>query len=197
MENVEQSTARAHSAAPAAPSGPVFVPALDMVPAHRPKIEHFNIAERTNTDPKGFVRPVEHYRLEPWGLYMARTADHPTFHYLESWLIPDLGIRASIFHFHPYHQRDQDRYIDIGDFTSGPDVWKSEDHYLDLVVRTGRETELLDVDELISATAHGLISTGTADRAVQKAMRAVDGIAAHGHDMDAWLASKGMPVSWR
>ena len=197
MENVEQRTTRATPTAPVSPSGPVFVPALDMVPSHRPKIEHFNITERTNTDPKGFVRPVEHYRREPWGLYMARTADHPAFHYLESWLIPDLGIRASIFHFHPYHERDQDRYIDIGDFTAGPDVWKSEDHYLDLVVRTGRETELLDVDELISATAHGLISPATADRAVQTAMRAVDGIAAHGHDTDAWLASRGMPVSWR
>ena len=44
---------------------------------------------------------------------------------------------------------------------------------------------------------HGYISPRIADRAVQRAVAAVDGIAAHGHDMDAWLASKGMPVSWR
>ena len=55
---------------------------------HRPKVETFDIAARTNVDPKGFVRPVEHYREEPWGLYMARHADHPRFHYLESWIIP-------------------------------------------------------------------------------------------------------------
>lgn len=194
MEKVEPGAA---AAAPSASPAPVYVPTIDAVPAHRPKIEYFNITERTNTDPKGFVRPVDHYRREPWGLYMARTADHPQFHYLESWIIPDLGIRASIFHFHPYHERDQDHYIDIGDFAPGPDVWRSEDHYLDLVVRTGRETELLDVDELISATVHGYISPRTADRAVQRAVAAVDGIAAHGHDMDAWLASKGMPVNWR
>ncbi|RVW00475.1 DUF402 domain-containing protein [Rhodococcus spongiicola] len=194
MENVEPGTAEASLPQPPAP---IYVPTLDMVPAHRPKVEYFNVTERTNTDPKGFVRPVEHYRLEPWGLYMARTADHMRFHYLESWLIPDLGIRASIFHFHPYHDRDQDHYIDIGDFTRGSDVWKAEDHYLDLVVRTGRDTELLDVDELISAAAHGYISPQTANRAVQRAMAAVDGIARHGHDVEAWLASKGMPVSWR
>ncbi|WP_433604430.1 DUF402 domain-containing protein [Prescottella agglutinans] len=194
MENVEPVTA---AATPTDPAASIYVPTIDLVPAHRPKVEYFNITERTNTDPKGYVRPVDHYRLEPWGLYMARTADHPAFHYLESWLIPDLGIRASIFHFHPFHKRDQDHYIDIGDFTRSPDVWKSEDHYLDLVVRTGRETELLDVDELISATAHGYISPRTADRAIQRAVSAVDGIAAHGHDMDAWLASKGMPVTWR
>ncbi len=124
MENVEPGLAAATP--PAAPAA-VYVPTVDLAPAHRPKIEYFNVTECTNTDPKGFVRPVDHYRLEPWGLYMARTADHPQFHYLESWIIPDLGIRASIFHFHPYHDRDQDHYIDIGDFTRGPDVWKSED----------------------------------------------------------------------
>ncbi|QBJ94734.1 DUF402 domain-containing protein [Rhodococcus sp. ABRD24] len=192
MENVEPGAVE-----PVPHTRPAYAPTLGLAPAHRPKTEFFNISERTNTDPKGFVRPVDHFRVEPWGLYMARTADHPQFHYLESWLLPDLGIRASIFHFHPYHERDQDHYIDIGDFTRGADVWKSEDHYLDLVVRTGRDTELLDVDELISAAAHGLISAAAADRAVHCAMAAVDGIAAHGHDMDAWLASKGMPVTWR
>ena len=27
-------------------------------------------------------------------------------------------------------------------------MWRSVDHYLDILVRTGQETELLDVDEL-------------------------------------------------
>lgn len=165
--------------------------------AHPPKIEYFNVTECTNTDPKGFVRPVEHYRVEPWGLYMARTSDHPQFYYLESWILPDLGLRASIFHFHPYHERDQDRYVDIGEFTRGGDVWKSADHYLDLIVRTGREAEVEDVDELFAACAEGLIDTATAERAVRRAVAAVDGIAAHRHDLDAWLASQGMPVTWR
>ena len=35
----------------------------------------FDIADLTNTDPKGFIRAVERYHLEPWGLYMARSAD--------------------------------------------------------------------------------------------------------------------------
>lgn len=164
---------------------------------HPPKIEYFDLAERTNTDPKGFVRPVDHYRVEAWGLYMARTADHKQFHYLESWLLPELGIRASIFHFHPYHERDQDHYVDIGTFTRGDARWKSEDHYLDLVVRTGRDTELLDVDELMEAHKQGLLDTSTAQSAVHTAKTAVEGIASHGHDLDRWLDSLGMPISWR
>ncbi|MFD4368721.1 DUF402 domain-containing protein [Rhodococcus sp. NPDC058521] len=164
---------------------------------HPPKVEAFDLVERTNTDPKGFVRPVDHYRVEPWGLYMARPADHRQFHYLESWLLPDLGLRASIFHYHPYHARDQDHYVDIGTFTRGDTLWTSEDHYLDLVVRTGRDTELLDVDELLVANQQGILDDVTSRRAVHTAVRAIDGIAAHGHDLDAWLASVGMPITWR
>ncbi|MFC4605306.1 DUF402 domain-containing protein [Rhodococcus kronopolitis] len=164
---------------------------------HPPKVESFNLDDRTNTDPKGYVRPVDHYRVESWGLYMARPADHPRFHYLESWLLPTLGLRASIFHYHPFHDRDQDRYVDVGEFTDAGRLWRSQDHYLDLVVRTGRDTELLDVDELVAAHAAGLLDSATTERAISRAAVAVDGIAAHGHDLDAWLASLGMAVDWR
>ncbi|MEU1982778.1 DUF402 domain-containing protein [Nocardia sp. NPDC019395] len=168
------------------------------VDVHRPKVEYFDIAELTNTDPKGFVRDVESYHLEPWGLYMARTADHPQFHYMESWLLPALDIRATVFHFHPAHMRDQDYYIDIGEFGEvGPKKWRSVDHYLDLVVRTGRETLLLDVDELLGAHAAGLIDAAAAEKAVATATHAIDGIAAHGYDFQAWTASLDMALTWR
>ena len=69
-------------------------------------------------------------------LYMARpTPGRAQFHYLESWLLPSLGLRATVFHFNPGHERDQDYYLDVGEYTPGPDVWSAEDHYLDLVVR--------------------------------------------------------------
>ncbi|TLF81219.1 DUF402 domain-containing protein [Nocardia cyriacigeorgica] len=167
------------------------------VHVHRPKVEYFNVAELTNTDPKGFVRPVENYRVEPWGLYMARTADHPSFHYMESWLLPELSIRATVFHYTAAHLRNQDYYIDIGEFSEvEPKKWRSVDHYLDLLVRTGRDTRLLDVDELLGALQAGLVDAATAEKAIATATAAIDGIAAHGHDLLAWTASRGMPLSW-
>ncbi|NUS45567.1 MAG: DUF402 domain-containing protein [Mycobacteriaceae bacterium] len=168
------------------------------VHVHRPKIEYFNLAELTNTDPKGFVRPVEKYRTTDWGLYMARTSDHVQFHYIESWLIPTLGIRASVFHYHPLHDRDQDYYLDIGEFDRvGPKLWKSVDHYLDIVVRHGRSAELIDVDELFAAHAAGLIDLPEAQQAVAHATAAVDGLARHNYRLDDWLDSLGMPVTWQ
>lgn len=164
---------------------------------HRPKVELFDVAGRTNTDPKGVVRPVDIYSEHPWGLYLARPADHASFHYLESWLLPTLGLRATVFHFTRGHERDQDHYVDIGEYTREGTLWHSVDHYLDLVVRTGTGTELLDADELLAAAGQGLLDAATAERAVRRMTVAVDGIAAHGHDLGAWLASLGMPVTWR
>ncbi len=165
---------------------------------HPPKHETFDIAARTNTDPKGFVRAVDEYRLCPWGLYMARpTPGRVQFHYLESWLLPEIGLRASIFHFNPGYERDQDHYLDVATITAGPGRWETEDHYLDLVVQTGRGTELVDVDELLSAHRHGLLSSEATEQALRTAVSAVGGLAAHGHDLNAWLASTGVYLSWR
>ncbi|MBF6213332.1 DUF402 domain-containing protein [Nocardia puris] len=165
---------------------------------HRPKVEYFDVASLTNTDPKGFVREVERYHVEPWGLYMARTADHPQFHYMESWLLPELSLRATVFHYNPIHHRDQDYYLDIGEFTEiEPKRWRSIDHYLDIVVRSERETELLDVDELLAAHAQGLLGAAEAQAAIEHATAAIDGIAAHGHSFDRWTESLGLTLTWR
>jgi len=168
------------------------------VHVHRPKVEHFDVANKTNTDPKGFVRAVERYQVEPWGLYMARHSDHAEFDYLQSWLLPELSLRVTIFDFTPEHLRDQDFYVDIGTFTQvEPHLWRSVDHYLDILVRTGRETELLDVDELLAAHAAGLLNADDAQAAVENATRTIDGIAAHGHSLERWLDSLGITLTWR
>ncbi|MGA9869557.1 MAG: DUF402 domain-containing protein [Rhodococcus sp. (in: high G+C Gram-positive bacteria)] len=164
---------------------------------HPPKREYFDIAGLTNTDPKGFLRPVDEYRLEPWGLYMARPSDHPQFDYLQSWLIPSLGVRASIFHYLPGHVRDQNYYLDIGEFAAGPTVWTSIDHYLDIVVRTGRGFDFLDADELLQARVENQLDAVTAELAMNRSVFAVAGLASHDYDLDAWLASLDMPTRWR
>ncbi|WP_199742947.1 DUF402 domain-containing protein [Nocardia stercoris] len=166
---------------------------------HKPKVEYFDLAALTNTDPKGNVRQVEEYRLEPFGLYMARPAPgHPNFHYLESWFLPGLSLRATIFHFTQQERWDQDYYLDIGEF--GPDGdghWRSVDHYLDILVRTGRTSVLLDVDELLAAHAAGYLDAAAAERAVNVATTAIEGIASHGHSFENWLAAQGITLDWK
>lgn len=93
------------------------------------------------------------------GLYVARpTPGRAQFHYLESWLLPSLGLRATVFQFNPGHERDHDYYLDVGEYRPGPEAWTSEDHYLDIEVRTGTGANLADVDELLDAVRLGLLT---------------------------------------
>lgn len=144
------------------------------------------------------MRQVDVFTEHPWGLYMARpTPGRAQFHYLESWLLPSVGLRASIFHFNVGHERDQDHYLDVAEVTRDGHVWRSEDHYLDLVLRTGRGVELLDVDELMQAVREGLVESDAAERAVHRAAAAIDGLARHDYHLDRWLADLQMRLTWR
>lgn len=169
-----------------------------LVGIHPPKHEIFDLAANTNTDPKGVVRAVDTYTVRPWGLYMARPApDRPQFHYIESWLLPALGLRATVFHFNPGHERDQDFYLDVGEYRPGTTRWHAEDHYLDLALRTGSGVELADVDELCAAVAHGLLSPERGERAIRAAAAAVEGLTRNDYDLHQWLAGNGMALTWR
>jgi predicted RNA-binding protein associated with RNAse of E/G family len=144
------------------------------------------------------VRAVDEYSVHPWGLYVARpTPGRPQFHYLESWLLPSLGLRATVFHFNPGHERDHDYYLDIGEYAPSHTLWRSEDHYLDIEVRTGRGAELADVDELLDAVRQGMLAPEIAELAVRRAVTAVDGLARNGYDLQAWLTTIGIQLSWR
>ena len=125
------------------------------------------------------MRVVDEYVVRPWGLYVARpTPGRAQFHYLESWLLPSLGLRATVFHFNPGHERDQD-------------------HYLDIVVRTGTGVALADVDELLDAVRDGLLAPRVAEQAVRRAVAAVEGLARNDYDLCRWLAGNGMELTWR
>jgi uncharacterized protein len=144
------------------------------------------------------VRAVDDYTVRPWGLYIARPAPgRAQFHYLESWLLPSLGLRATVFHFNPGYERDHDYYLDVGEYTPGPAKWRSEDHYLDLEVRTGRGVYLSDIDELLDAVRHGLLTPEIAEQALRRAVDAVDGLSRHDYDLQRWLTANGMDLTWR
>jgi predicted RNA-binding protein associated with RNAse of E/G family len=169
-----------------------------MAGVHPPKISTFDVPGMVNIDTKGCVRPVDVYTETAFGLYMSRPiVDRPTAHWIETWLLPELGIAVSDWWWNPGHERDQDFYLDIATITREGERYVLVDHYLDIVVRRHREAQVIDVDEFSEAVADGLVDPRTADTALQAAFRAVAGLAAHGHDLDAWLAGLGMTLTWR
>jgi predicted RNA-binding protein associated with RNAse of E/G family len=164
---------------------------------HRPKVELFDLDAMTNTDPKGVIRTVREYRVEPFGLYLARDVeDHPSLRALESWLLPEMGLRISDWFYSPGHERDQDFYLDVVRIDVNGRRWRTEDHYLDLVVRTGRSVDVLDTDELLDAVAAGLLDRSAAQAALTTTYRTVDGLARHGYRLDRWLSTVGAWLTW-
>lgn len=163
---------------------------------HPVKQETFNTADNTNVDPKGFLREVDTYHVTDFGLYMARGANHPRFGYLESWLLPDLGLRANIFHFREGVDVEQDFYFDVADIDVDGDVWTTRDLYVDLVSTSGEPVDVLDIDELAAATSTGLISAEEAERAMERTLTAVEGITRYGDDAMTWLHTLGMELTW-
>ncbi|HJQ45441.1 MAG TPA: DUF402 domain-containing protein [Amycolatopsis sp.] len=169
-----------------------------MTEIHPPKIEIFDVAARTNTDPKGIVREVEEYRVEPFGLYLARPAPgRAQFHYLESWLLPGLGLRLTDFWFTEGHERDQDFYLDVVSVERDGTTWRATDWYLDLAVREGRGLEVLDTDELLAAAAANLIGAGEAQRALEITYATVKELAAHGYHVRDWLSTMDIKLTWK
>ena len=131
------------------------------------------------------MRAVDEYTVKPWGLYIARpTPGRAQFHYLESWLLPSFGLRASVFHFNRGYERDLDYYLDVG-------------RYFDLVVRTGESVELDDVDELLTAVRHGLLTPEVGEEAVRIALEAVQGLSRNDYDLHRWLFGNGLDLTWR
>ena len=158
-------------------------------PVHPPKTALFDLAAGVNIDTKGCARAVDEYRETPFGLYMSRAmVNRPTAHWVESWLLPELGICVTDWWWNPGHARDQDFYLDVCEIVRDGDRWLLTDHYLDIVVRNrrrrrgGRRGRVRGRGGPRPARARS-----TAEAAMHRTHRALDGIAAHGHDLDAWL----------
>ncbi|MCQ9351950.1 DUF402 domain-containing protein [Corynebacterium sp. 153RC1] len=162
---------------------------------HPVKQETFDVKALTNTDPKGFLREVDSFKETEFGLYMARGANHPNFGYLESWLLPELGLRVNVFHYREGIDRE-DLYIDVADIREVDGKWTTRDLYVDLVWRAGGAVAVQDIDELAAATSAGLISAEEAERAIETTLNAVEGIIRHGDDPMAWLRSVGVDLQW-
>ncbi|QPK80294.1 DUF402 domain-containing protein [Corynebacterium lizhenjunii] len=125
---------------------------------------------------------------------MARGANHPAFGYLESWLLPSLGLRVNKFHERASNVY-QDFYIDIAEIRPGQ-TWSTRDLYVDLLCTTGTPVTVDDIDELSRAASEGLISAEDTEFAIEATLRAVEGITRHGDDPLAWLSSLDLELTW-
>ncbi|MBN9100110.1 MULTISPECIES: DUF402 domain-containing protein [unclassified Pseudonocardia] len=165
---------------------------------HPPKIATFDVPAQVNIDTKGNARPVDEYRETHFGLYMSRAmVDRPTAHWMQTWLLPGLGLAVTDWWWKPGHARDQDFYLDVCEIHREDERWIMTDHYLDIVVQHRRGAQVIDVDEFTAAVAQGLLAPDAAELALHRTYRAVDGLASHGYDLAGWLGGLGIELTWK
>lgn len=165
---------------------------------HPPKTQTFDPVARTNIDTKGNPRAIDTLREHAWGLYLSRPiVGRPNAWWMETWVLPELGICLTDWRWNPGHEREQDFYVDIAEIVRDGRTLRMTDLYLDLVVRTGRDAELLDVDEFVAAVAQGLLEPRLAEYALARSHAVLDALAQHGYDIEAWLAGQGILLAPR
>ena len=64
------------------------------------------------------------------------------------------------------------------------------------MLRTGRGAAVFDLDEFVAAVGGGLLDARQAEHALHCSHATVDGLAAHGHDLDAWLGARDIVLTW-
>lgn len=165
---------------------------------HPPKTQTFDPGRGVQIDTKGTHREIATLREETWGLYLSRpVVARPNAWWIETWVLPELGVCLSDWRWRPGHERDQDVYVDVAAITREGRRLHMTDLYLDLVVRRGRGTDVIDVDEFVAAVAQGLVGTDLAEYALERSHAVLEGLVRHDHDHVAWLASLGIDLGPR
>ena len=107
-----------------------------------------------------------------------------------------MGVRLTDWFHLPGHEWHEHFYVDVVRIDVDARCWRTEDHYLDLIVRPGRGVDVVDTDELLDAVVAGLLNRAAAQAALATAFRTVDGLARHGYRLDRWLPTVGAWPTW-
>ncbi len=131
------------------------------------------------------------------GLHLWRSMPgHSTLEAQEAHFLPVLDLVVTRFTAHPGCPEHSRFYLDVGSIEPGPEIWTVRDLYLDVVVQTSGVPILVDGDEYAEAVLEGHLTPDEQRRALLSAARAVNGLFAHGNDLERWLESLNIHLDW-
>ncbi len=132
-----------------------------------------------------------------YGLHLDET-HHPKIGYRESHVLPRLGLKISRLGYRNRAEREGfDYYADIISVPEQGDLWTVRDLYLDVHVYDSNRVEILDTDEYLAAIQEGHLTAAEAAHALTALHAFVNVLARRGYDLDAYLQSEGVTLSWR
>lgn len=142
---------------------------------------------------------IDRLTLESAGLHVTSPFpdDHPYWSSREAYILPTLDIVISRFDAQGRSERVPPIfYIDMASVEIGPETWTMRDLYLDVIVEPGGIPKLVDSDEYAEAVLEGHLTPEEQRRALLSAERVVNGLFAHGNDLQDWLASLSIRLDW-
>jgi uncharacterized protein len=167
---------------------------------HPPHRYTCDVVRQVTTNRLGEPVPLQACAVTEFGLYTRWlfTQPHPHLLGIKSWALPALNLRVISWLPGPEYPADtEDFYVDIAETTVDGDIWTIVDHYLDVRVWTGRTARMDDIDEFVAAVLADQLSAASAESALTTSYRALEGITAHGYDLDRWLRTAyGIELFW-
>ena len=91
-------------------------------------------------------------------------------------------------------QRERRGHVDQGHVVDAHVVLDQTAEHLQVIVGEVLGDRLA---ELLDAVRHHLLSTDDGERAITTATAAIEGLAQHNYQLNNWLASLGMSLTWR
>jgi uncharacterized protein len=165
---------------------------------HPPKVSTFDLEARTHTISGQNEYPLGRAEVTDHGLhFQRRMPGHPTLGAQEAHLLPELDLVVTRFTPLPGCPPHSRFYIDVASVERpAADVWTVRDLYLDVVVQQSGVPLLWDGDEYTEAVLEGHLTPDEQRRALLSAERVVNGLFAHGNNLEAWLASLNIHLDW-
>lgn len=164
---------------------------------HPVKVSRFDLVAGTHEVGEVGRFPVGRLEVSEQGLHLWREMPgHPTLAAQEAWLLPALDLVVTRFTPYPGCPAHSRFYLDMASIHPSADLWTVRDLYLDVVVRPDGVPVLWDVDEYAEAVLEGHLTGEEQRRALTSAAGVVNGLFAHGNDLEAWLASLDIRLDW-
>ena len=164
---------------------------------HPVRVHTLNLTERSKLLDGSHFRQLTRLEHTSYGLHYANDVpDHPHLIHVETHLLPTLDLMVSHFTQRPDTPYPSRFYCDMASVQTGPEVWTMRDLYLDVSISKEGIPRLLDADEYAEAVLEGHLTPDEQRRALASAERVVNGLFAHGNDLDAWLTSLDIRLDW-
>lgn len=145
----------------------------------------------------GTARRLRVCQVTRWGLYLECPTPEDPFSEAEiTWLIPTLGLRLTQHRPRSRHARIEPSVLTAVAVHHDARHWRTADLLLGLAVPGRTTARIVRCEDFAAAVAGRVLRPMDADYALRTVHRTLEEISRHGHNLNSWLAYRGIFDTW-